>query len=137
MSANGDIEQSGLWQGKNALVVDDYPVIRKTFCELAQSVGLNCFEADNGLDAQKMLKKGKIDLVVTDLVMPEMDGFELTEAIKSSRKLKHLPVIIISTHADSRYIFKALKLGADDYLTKPASREMLVTVLNRIYDHEW
>lgn len=137
MSANGDIEQSSLWQGKNVLVVDDYPVIRKTFCELAQSVGLNCFEADNGLDAQKMLKKGKIDLVVTDLVMPEMDGFELTEAIKSSRKLKHLPVIIISTHADSRYIFKALKLGADDYLTKPASREMLVTVLNRIYDHEW
>jgi twitching motility two-component system response regulator PilH len=117
--------------------VDDYPTIRKTIRELLLNLGLDCREAENGLQAQEKLKAELPDLVVTDLVMPEMDGFELTEAIKTSPAWRHIPVVIISTHADSRYIFKALRLGADDYLTKPASRDMLITVLDRVFDHEW
>ena len=125
------------WHGKTVLLVDDYPTIRKTVRELVQGLGLDCREAENGLQAQERLKENLPDLVITDLVMPEMDGFELTEAIKSSPHWRHVPVVIISTHADSRYIFKALRLGADDYLTKPATRDMLITVLNRVFDYEW
>jgi len=125
------------WQGKSVLVVDDYLAVRKTIKELVQSLGMVATEAENGLKAQEILKEKKVDLVITDLVMPEMDGFELTEAIKNDPNLRKTPVVIISTHADSKYIFRALRLGADDYLTKPPTAEMVNTVLTRIFDHDW
>ncbi|MBF0529750.1 MAG: response regulator [Deltaproteobacteria bacterium] len=125
------------WVGKTVLVVDDYRSIRKSIRELLQGMGVVCIEAENGLQALEILRGSLPDVIISDLVMPEMDGFELTEAIKSSLAWRLIPVIIISTHTDSRYIFKALRLGADDYLTKPASKEMLEIVLNRVVDHEW
>ncbi len=125
------------WQGKSVLVVDDYAAVRKTIKELVQSLGLSTQEAENGLKAQELLQTQSFDLVITDLVMPEMDGFELTEAIKNNPKLRNIPVVIISTHADSKYIFRALRLGADDYLTKPPTAEMVNAVLTRIFDHDW
>jgi len=137
MEAEGAYENQAVWAGKAVLIVDDYPTIRKTVRELAEGLGLTCREAENGLEAQARLRESRPDLVLSDLVMPEMDGFELVEAIKNSPEWRHIPVVVISTHADARYIFKALKLGADDYLTKPATREMLETVLGRLFDHEW
>ena len=125
------------WTGKEVLVVDDYLAVRKTIKELVGSLGLVTTEAENGLKAQELLKARPFDLVVTDLVMPEMDGFELTEAIKNDPKLRRIPVVIISTHADSNYIFRALRLGADDYITKPPTAEMVNAVLMRIFDHDW
>ena len=125
------------WQGKSVLVVDDYLAVRKTIKELVQSLGMVTTEAENGLKAQEILKSKSVDLVITDLVMPEMDGFELTEAIKNDPAFRKIPVVIISTHADSKYIFRALRLGADDYLTKPPTPEMVNTVLTRIFDHDW
>lgn len=129
--------QSTPWHGKKVLVVDDYLAVRKTIKELVQTLGMVPAEAENGLKAQELLKENKYDLVITDLVMPEMDGFELTEAIKNDSALRATPVVIISTHADSKYIFRALRLGADDYLIKPPTAEMINTVLTRIFDHDW
>lgn len=125
------------WNGKTVLVVDDYPAVRKTVKELAQNLGMVSIEAENGLKAQEILKREPVDLVISDLVMPEMDGFELTEAIKNDPLLRFIPVVIISTHSDSKYIFRALRLGADDYLTKPPTPEMVSVVLTRIFDHDW
>ncbi|MDL2260347.1 response regulator [Deltaproteobacteria bacterium OttesenSCG-928-K17] len=125
------------WQGKSVLVVDDYLAVRKTIKELVQTLGLEATEAENGLKALEALRSKHFDLVVTDLVMPEMDGFELTEAVKNDPVLRKTPVVIISTHADAKYIFRALRLGADDYLTKPPTAEMVKTVLTRIFDHDW
>lgn len=125
------------WKGKTVLVVDDYLAVRKTIKELVMNLGMDPVEAENGLKALEILKSKPIDLVITDLVMPEMDGFELTEAIKNDPVFRHIPVVIISTHADAKYIFRALRLGADDYLTKPPTPEMVNTVLTRIFDHDW
>ncbi|MGL4208817.1 MAG: response regulator [Candidatus Adiutrix sp.] len=125
------------WQGKSVLVVDDYTAVRKTIKELVQSLGMVPIEAEHGLKAHEILKSSPVDLVITDLVMPEMDGFELTEAIKSDPALRKIPVVIISTHADLKYIFRALRLGADDYLTKPPTAEMVNAVLTRTFDHDW
>jgi CheY-like chemotaxis protein len=130
-------DRSPVWAGKSVLIVDDYSSIRKTMRELVQGLGLVSHEAENGLQALEALRTAAADLIISDLVMPEMDGFELTEAVKTSPRWRSIPVVILSTHADARYIFKALRLGADDYLTKPAGREMLITVLNRIFDHDW
>jgi CheY-like chemotaxis protein len=131
------LQQTFPGEGKRALVVDDYPSIRKTIIELAVGLGLNCLEAENGLNALEVLKENQVDVVISDLVMPEMDGFELTESLKNSQQWRRIPVVIVSTHADYKYIFKALRLGADDYLTKPTTRDMIKTVLNRLFDHDW
>jgi len=125
------------WKGKEVLVVDDYLAVRKTIKELVSSLGMVTSEAENGLKAQELLKTRKFDLIITDLVMPEMDGFELTEAIKNDPALRPIPLVIISTHSDTKYIFRALRLGADDYLIKPPTAEMVSTVLTRIFDHDW
>jgi CheY-like chemotaxis protein len=126
-----------IWQGKSVLVVDDYQAVRKTIKELFVSMGLVVTEAVNGVEALDLLTKSNVDLVISDLVMAEMDGFELTEALKNNPKYRTIPVVILSTHADYKYIFRALRLGADDYLIKPPTAEMVSTVLARVFNHEW
>jgi two-component system chemotaxis response regulator CheY len=126
-----------IWQGKSVLVVDDYQAIRKTIKELFASMGLKVTEAGNGVEALEVLAKTPVDLVISDLVMAEMDGFELTETMKNNSKYRAIPVVILSTHADYKYIFKALRLGADDYLIKPPTSEMVNIVLARVFNHEW
>jgi CheY-like chemotaxis protein len=125
------------WQGKSCLVVDDYQAVRKTIKELFAGMGLEVLEAVNGVEALEILNGRKMDLVVSDLVMAEMDGFELTETLKNNPKLRGVPVVILSTHADYKYIFRALRLGADDYLIKPPTAEMVNIVLARVFSHEW
>ncbi|MDR1036551.1 MAG: response regulator [Deltaproteobacteria bacterium] len=126
-----------VWQGKSVLVVDDYQAVRKTIKELFAGMGLDVTEAVNGVEALEVLNGKQVDLIISDLVMAEMDGFELTETLKNNPKLRSIPVVILSTHADYKYIFKALRLGADDYLIKPPSAEMVNIVLARIFNREW
>lgn len=125
------------WKGKSILIVDDYPAVRRAIKDIVTQLGMTAEEAENGIEAQTKLKNKKFDLVISDLVMPEMDGFELTEALRNTPEYRRLPIVIISTHDDAKYIFRALHLGADDYIVKPPSAEMLKTVLARIFDHEW
>ncbi len=134
MSAN---EAKSPWVGKSILVVDDYPAVRKAIKEIVTSLGLKVEEAENGLEAQETLKTKSFDMIISDLVMPEMDGFELTEALRSSAQFRRIPIVIISTHDDAKYIFRALHLGADDYLIKPPTVDMVKTVLARIFDYDW
>lgn len=134
MSAN---EASTPWKGKSILIVDDYPAVRRAIRDIIVGLGMTAEEAENGLEAQAVLKNKKFDLVISDLVMPEMDGFELTEALRNTPEYRRLPVVIISTHDDAKYIFRALHLGADDYIIKPPTVEMVKTVLARIFDHDW
>ena len=125
------------WKGKSILVVDDYPAVRRVIKDIIVGLGMTAEEAENGLEAQAALKNKKFDMVISDLVMPEMDGFELTEALRNTPEHRRLPVVIISTHDDAKYIFRALHLGADDYIIKPPTTEMVKTVLARIFDHDW
>ncbi len=125
------------WKDKSILVVDDYPAVRRVIKDIVVALGMKAEEAENGLEALAVLKTKPFDLVISDLVMPEMDGFELTEAIRNSPQYRRLPIVIISTHDDAKYIFRALHLGADDYIIKPPSMEMVKTVLARIFDHDW
>ncbi|MDR1165649.1 MAG: response regulator [Deltaproteobacteria bacterium] len=128
---------SGVWRGKSVLVVDDYQAVRKTIKELFVNMGLNVTEAVNGVEALDVLSKTKVDLIISDLVMAEMDGFELTETVRNNPKYRTIPLVILSTHADYKYIFRALRLGADDYLIKPPTAEMANIVLSRVFNHEW
>ncbi len=125
------------WRDKSILIVDDYPAVRRVIRDIVISLGMKAEEAENGIEAQTKLKGASFDMVLSDLVMPEMDGFELTEALRNTPEYRRLPIVIISTHDDAKYIFRALHLGADDYIIKPPSMEMVKTVLARIFDHDW
>ncbi|MDR3211784.1 MAG: response regulator [Planctomycetota bacterium] len=133
MSAN---RTTSPWAGKSILVVDDYPAIRRAIKEIVASLDLVVTEAENGIEAQKILASKPFDIVLTDLVMPEMDGFELAEALRSTPQFRRLPIVVISTHDDTKYIIRALRLGVDDYLIKPPTLDMVKVVLGRIFDYE-
>lgn len=116
-----------------ALVVDDYEKIRQRLTKALDERGISVVEAVDGLDALEKLRGGKkIDLLFTDIVMPRMDGFELCQAVRMSPEHRDIPIIAVSTHYDTSYLVKALRLGADDYLPKPVRGELLDRVIQRV-----
>lgn len=117
------------------LVVEDYVTIRKAVIQVLKTLHMTILEAGNGLEALDVLEREPVDAVFTDLVMPEMDGFELCEEIRRRPALRHLPVIVISTHRDAQYVVRALRMGADDYLTKPFTAPLAERVVERAMSH--
>ncbi|MET0551757.1 MAG: diguanylate cyclase [Vicinamibacteria bacterium] len=112
------------------LVVDDCPVVRSIVSAMLREVGYTVVEAADGAHAMSLLARHAFDVVVTDLRMPEKDGFAVLEAVK--RGSLHTEVIILTgTHAkDVSAAVRALRLGAHDFLTKPPQgpHEVIVTV---------
>lgn len=119
-------------KGLCALVVDDYENMRRSMVEALKALEIEVREASNGQEAMDALKAGGVDLVITDIVMPEMDGFELCEEIRKHPDWHTLPIVAASTHYDSKYIVKALRTGADDYVPKPIQPQLLKKVMKRV-----
>jgi len=89
--------------------------------------------ASNGAQALRLLEAGPLpDLVLTDLMMPEMDGIELVKRIKQSAKLSKLPVIILTAKAEAKDYQRGLDVGADDYLTKPLTSDRMLEAIRRL-----
>jgi CheY-like chemotaxis protein len=116
---------------KRILVVDDVKTIRTVICALFKSEGFETFEADNGVNALEILKNNRIDLVITDLSMPQMGGFELLEKIKNDENLNSIPVVVLTSKSDSENEIEGLSKGADDYIPKPIDpQKVLLRVKN-------
>lgn len=118
-----------------ALVVEDFAAMRKAVSEVLGSLNVEVVEAGNGVEALKILDAETVDVVFSDLVMPEMDGFELCEEIRRRPSIRHLPVVVISTHRDAHYVIRALRCGADDYLSKPFTAGLAERVIERVMSH--
>ncbi|CAG1769644.1 Chemotaxis protein CheY [uncultured bacterium] len=104
---------------KVILVADDSPTIRKFVTVALNILGYEVVSVADGMEAVEKLPSHKIDLVITDLNMPNMDGFELIKTIRESEQYKDLPVIILSSLAGSQEIERGMKSGANSYLVKP------------------
>ena len=101
------------------LIVDDAQINRIILCELLRNQ-YQILEAEDGKKALEMIKEDKsIDLVLLDIVMPNMDGYQVLEKMKEQRYLEYLPVIIISSEGDTTSMEKAYELGATDYIRRP------------------
>ena len=117
---------------KHILVVDDSSATRSLVAAvLAEAVDLRVERVSTGLEALKLLSTTEIDLVLTDIHMPEINGLELIRFCKETERLRHIPVIIISTEAAKPDKERALALGADDYLAKPFTAEQLRRTINK------
>lgn len=115
----------------NVMVVDDSLTVRKSAERDITALGVNAVLAKDGQDAQTQLRTNAPDLILLDIEMPVMDGFELLEWIKQEPSLKHIPVVMISSRATEKHINKATKLGCAGFLGKPYLLENLISVFNQ------
>jgi len=108
------------------LVVEDEADNRRILRDLLTSSGFRVAEADNGPDGLEMTLRERPDLVIMDIRLPGMDGFEVTRLIKSRPEVADTPVIIVTSHAMSDDTAKALAAGGDAYFSKPVSPRALL-----------
>jgi two-component system chemotaxis response regulator CheY len=104
---------------KTILAVDDSSSVRKFMTLALKSGGYRVISAVDGMDALEILPNEKIDLVITDLNMPNVDGFELIKTIRENTLYTNLPVIILSSLTDADNIQHGLEMGANSYIIKP------------------
>lgn len=105
------------------LIVDDEPKIRAVVKEYAKVSGYNCEEASDGLDALNKIKMQDYDVIVLDIMMPNMDGFS---AVKEIKAIKDIPIIMLSARTDEFDKLLGFDLGVEDYVTKPFSPKELM-----------
>jgi len=107
------------------LVVDDHPTTRLKLSLGLQQQGHTVVEAENGVQALKKLRTDAFDLVLLDIVMPEMDGYQVLEEMKKDTRMLDVPVIVISTSDELENIVRGIELGAEDYLPKSCDAVLL------------
>ncbi len=108
-----------LHQTGSILVVDDDPANRDLLERRLHREGYTVTAADNGLQALKLLRAGSFDLVLLDLIMPGLDGYQVLAKLKSDPALMHLPVVMISALDQENGIARCIEMGAEDYIAKP------------------
>lgn len=112
---------------KKILVVEDQEDNRRIVRDLLTSAGFQLLEAVTGQEGVRMAETNKPDLILMDIQMPEMDGYEATRQIKAM--MRHIPIIVITSYALSGDADKAMAAGADAYVSKPFSpRDLLATI---------
>jgi two-component system chemotaxis response regulator CheY len=115
------------------LIVDDFSTMRRIVRGLLKEMGCNnADEAEDGTIALQMLKGQKFDFVVSDINMPNMNGFDLLKAIKADADLKHLPVLMVTAEARKEDIVRAAKEGAAGYIVKPFTKATLEEKMQKI-----
>jgi adenylate cyclase len=115
-----------------ALVVDDSAVNRRVLVRRLETLGLAALEAENGRQALEILdaQPGVVDVVLLDVLMPELDGYETLAAMKADETTRHLPVLIVSGVEELDSVVRCIELGATDYLTKPINPSVLSARIN-------
>lgn len=107
------------------LVADDIQASRGALCALVRDFGHEVFEADSGIATIKQIERTAPDLVLLDLLMPDMDGFEVTQKVRASVTDRWLPMIVTSSLEGEEHFIHALQSGADDYLVRPIKPALL------------
>ena len=115
------------------LIVDDFSTMRRIVRGLLKEMGCsNADEAEDGVVALRMLKGQRYDFVVSDINMPNMNGFDLLKAVKAAPSLQHLPVLMVTAEARKEDIVLAAQSGAAGYIVKPFSKATLEEKVQKI-----
>lgn len=111
------------------LIVDDEENIRQIICKYGRFEGYEVFEAQNGMEAIELCRKNDYDIIIMDIMMPELDGFS---ACKEIRKFKNTPVVMLSARGEEYDKIHGFELGSDDYVVKPFSPKELMMRIGAI-----
>lgn len=119
---------------RRVLIVDDSPSVRHMTSKVIVSAGWEAVTAKDGVDAMELLHSGAElpDVVLTDVEMPRMDGYELVAAVRASELLHQIPMVMITSRAGDKHREKALDLGVSDYLAKPYDDSELISIVERL-----
>ena len=111
------------------MVVDDSLTVRKVTARNLSRHGMEVVMAKDGIDAIERMGKRLPDLMLVDIEMPRMDGYQLTEHVRNDPLMKGIPIVIITSRAGIRHKEKAIALGANGYLIKPYQEEELIAIV--------
>ena len=114
---------------KKILLVEDDTSLRENVAELLELSSYEVCSASNGRMAVEMAKKEHPDLVLCDIMMPELDGYGVLEELSSDENTRHIPFIFVSAKTEKQDVRRGMNLGADDYLTKPFEEEELLSAI--------
>ena len=115
--------------GKNILVVDDAKTMRRTIAKALKTAGYNVDEAEDGIDALNKAKDKEYDLFTIDILMPRMDGYELTKNLRNLPQYSTTPMIMVSSKSEKIDKLRGLDSGADEYITKPFEKSHLIKMI--------
>ena len=119
---------------RTLLVVEDNNEIRQYLKSKLATI-YNVFDCDNGHEALEIIHRREIDLVISDVMMPVMDGIELCKAIKSNIEINHIPVILLTAHVSDTHVKDGLSSGANDYVFKPFNFDLLLARIQNLLDN--
>jgi DNA-binding NarL/FixJ family response regulator len=115
---------------KRILVMEDESQMRKNICTILKMEGFSFVAVENGREGVEIAKKEPPDLVLCDVMMPELDGYGVLEALRGNKATAGIPFIFLTAKGERADLRAGMNLGADDYLTKPISAEELLNAIN-------
>ncbi len=121
----------------HVLVVDDVEDNREVLARRIQRLGHSVVEATNGREALEQMRIDAFDLVLLDIMMPEMNGFQVLDHIRGDPRWRHIPVVVVSALDDMDSIAKCIELGAEDYLLKPFNAVLLNARVGACLEKKW
>ncbi len=119
------------------LLVDDSPAMRTFIRRVMVMSGFDlaeCIEAADGAEALEVLQREKVDVILTDINMPRMDGEELMRRLGEDKELRDIPAVVVSTDSTRPRILRMIGLGAQGYIAKPFSPESLREALEKVLE---
>ena len=120
---------------QSIITVDDSSTMRRIIKNTVQKLGFETIlEAGNGVEALEVMSKNKVDMIVTDWNMPEMDGLTFVKAVRAKDEYKDLPILMITTEAAKEDILTALRSGVNNYVVKPFTPETLQEKVFKLLD---
>lgn len=117
---------------KTVLVIDDDASLQQTVCKLLEKNGFQTAEARDGIEGLRRIDGQRPDLVVTDILMPELDGLTLVKALKRRNETKSLPVVFLTAKSDPLSMIEGINVGAKYYLTKPLQADDFVAKIRKV-----
>jgi chemosensory pili system protein ChpA (sensor histidine kinase/response regulator) len=118
------------------MVVDDSITMRKVTSRVLENHSIEVVTAQDGLDAIERLQERVPDMMLLDIEMPRMDGYELAQHVRSDARLRHVPIVMITSRAGQKHRKKAREAGANAYLTKPYQESDLVAQVSEVLNME-
>lgn len=118
------------------MVVDDSVTVRKVTSRLLERNGMEVLTAKDGLDAITSLQEHIPDLILLDIEMPRMDGFEVASQVRHSSRLKHIPIIMITSRTGDKHRERAMSIGVNEYLGKPFQEDILLAKIGELLGYE-
>ena len=111
------------------LIVDDHPVNIRLLEKILDAGGYRTLAAENGPEGRKLAASRLPDLILLDIMMPKMSGFEVCKQLKSNPETRDIPIVMVTALSETADIERATECGTDDYLTKPIERAALVNLV--------